>query len=246
MVSTRSSSRADSAGPEPTPTSTSTSTPSTPTPATRKRKPATSAPSTTTRRRAHRASAFEHTPTFWTLLWMAVSLPLVIWDTGYVLGRPHTMEGGAAHWPLWLPYKLYGEVDHIYGWKAFHANNGFTAAQGLLNVVETLMYAVYLWLWYSRGEATTHGRVVTGRPGALAVLIGFSAAVMTLSKTFLYCEWQLMNADPRRRQMAGGAKYRSQGPTSTSLALTTLATTAPLILSSSGSYPSTFCSLPLT
>ncbi|EFY97532.2 hypothetical protein X797_007112 [Metarhizium robertsii] len=184
MVSTRSSSRADSAGPEPTPTSTST--PSTPTPATRKRKPATSAPSTTTRRRAHRASAFEHTPTFWTLLWMAVSLPLVIWDTGYVLGRPHTMEGGAAHWPLWLPYKLYGEVDHIYGWKAFHANNGFTAAQGLLNVVETLMYAVYLWLWYSRGEATAHGRVVTGRPGALAVLIGFSSAVMTLSKTFLY------------------------------------------------------------
>lgn len=246
MVSTRSSSRADSAGPEPTPTSTST--PSTPTPATRKRKPATSAPSTTTRRRAHRASAFEHTPTFWTLLWMAVSLPLVIWDTGYVLGRPHTMEGGAAHWPLWLPYKLYGEVDHIYGWKAFHANNGFTAAQGLLNVVETLMYAVYLWLWYSRGEATAHGRVVTGRPGALAVLIGFSAAVMTLSKTFLYCKWSLMNAGPAAQTDGWGAKYRSQGPTSTSLALTTLATTTPLILSSSGSYPSMLCfsSLDLT
>lgn len=98
------------------------------------------------------------------------------------------MEGGAAHWPLWLPYKLYGEVDHIYGWKAFHAKNGFTAAQGFLNVVETLMYAVYLWLWYSRSEVTAQGRVVTSRAGALAVLIGFSAAVMTLSKTILYCK----------------------------------------------------------
>lgn len=99
------------------------------------------------------------------------------------------MEGGAAHWPLWLPYKLYGEVDHIYGWKAFRANNGFTSAQGFLNVLETLMYAVYLWLWYSRGEVTSQGRVVTGRIGALAVLVGFSSAVMTLSKTVLYCEW---------------------------------------------------------
>lgn len=176
---------------------------------------------------------------------MGVSLPLVIWDTGYVLGRPHTMEGGAAHWPLWLPYKLYGEIDHIYGWKAFHAKNGFTAAQGLLNVVETLMYAVYLWLWYSRGEATTHGRVVTGRPGALAVLIGFSSAVMTLSKTFLYCKWR--PGMRTRGADAGvlGAKYQ-QGPTSTSLALTTLATTTPLISSFSGSYPSTLCSLTLT
>ncbi|KHN99745.1 uncharacterized protein MAM_02598 [Metarhizium album ARSEF 1941] len=118
---------------------------------------------------------------------MAVSLPLVVWDTGYVLGRPHTMDGGAAHWPLWLPYKLYGQVDHVYGWKAFHARDGFTAAQGLLNVVETLLYAAYLWLWYSRGEPAAHGpRLVTGRPAARAVLLGFSSAVMTLSKTLLY------------------------------------------------------------
>jgi hypothetical protein len=98
------------------------------------------------------------------------------------------MEGGVAHWPLWQPYKLYGQVDHIYGWKAFNAKNGFTSAQGFLNVVETLMYAVYLWLWYSRGRATSAGRVVSGRAAALAVLVGFSAAVMTLSKTVLYCE----------------------------------------------------------
>lgn len=35
-----------------------------------------------------------HAPDNVTLFWMAVSLPLVIWDSIYVLGRPHTMEGG--------------------------------------------------------------------------------------------------------------------------------------------------------
>lgn len=35
-----------------------------------------------------------HAPDRATLLWFAISLPLVIWDSIYVLGRPHTMEGG--------------------------------------------------------------------------------------------------------------------------------------------------------
>ncbi|KFA48357.1 hypothetical protein S40293_04491 [Stachybotrys chartarum IBT 40293] len=139
-----------------------------------------SSSSTTTTTTAAAASGWRHVPTRWTVIWMAVSLPLVVWDTVYVLGRPLTMEGGPLHWPLWAPYKLYGEVDHIYGWKAFNAHNGFTAAQGTLNVIETVMYAAYLWL------ARSNGRTVGGRQGALAVLIGFSAAVMTLSKTVLY------------------------------------------------------------
>ncbi|KAG5958205.1 hypothetical protein E4U57_001478 [Claviceps arundinis] len=151
---------------------------------------------------AAQRSIFTHTPSSFTLLWLALSLPLVIWDTGYVLGRPHTMHGGRAHWPLWLPYKLYGEVDYVYGWKAILDKNGFTAAQSTLNVVETVLYLAYLWLWRSRGSreggdaaaaaAAPGGRegrgawVVRGRVGALALLVGFSAAVMTLSKTLLY------------------------------------------------------------
>ncbi|KAG6250071.1 hypothetical protein E4U23_001683 [Claviceps purpurea] len=146
---------------------------------------------------------FTHAPSSFTLLWLAISLPLVIWDTGYVLGRPHTMHGGRAHWPLWLPYKLYGEVDYVYGWKAILDKNGFTAAQSTLNVIETVLYLAYLWLWRSRGSweggdaaaaaaaapGDREGRgawVVRGRVGALALLLGFSAAVMTLSKTLLY------------------------------------------------------------
>jgi hypothetical protein len=175
MVNTRSASRA-SMGPDfiATPSATK-STSSSLTPAAR----------STPTAKAH---GWSHTPTPITLLWLAISVPLVAWDTGYVLGRPHTMEGGALHWPVWSPYKLYGTVDHIYGWKAWDSNNGFTGAQSLLNVVESVMYGWYLWLCVSQGQGEGWTRTVTGRTGGKALLVGFSAALMTLSKTALYCE----------------------------------------------------------
>lgn len=111
--------------------------------------------------------------------------------------RPHTMPGGSLHWPIWSPYELYGKVDYIYGWKAFNDGNGFTSAQGFLNVVETVMYLYYLYVVYTHGKITKvlggkkraigsgyiGERKVGGREGAAAVIVGFSAAVMTLSKT---------------------------------------------------------------
>ncbi|KAL7822078.1 hypothetical protein V8C26DRAFT_389870 [Trichoderma gracile] len=175
MVTTRASSRAASVEP----TSLFPQTPST------KR---TSKSSSSSSKSSSR-STFTHAPTTTTLLWLALSLPLVIWDTGYVLLRPHSMPGGAWHYPLWAPYKLYGEVDHIYGFKAFRAGNGFTSAQGFLNAVETLLYLWYLGAWYFGGKRTSSAggyKVVSGRAGARATLVGFSAAVMTLSKTVLY------------------------------------------------------------
>lgn len=151
-----------------------------------------SSPPTTTTRRSPWPG---HAPSTTTLAWLAVSLPLVIWDTGYVLGRPATMPGGWAHAPLWTPYELYGRVDHVYGFKQWDLGNGFAAAQGWLNAVETAMYLVYLSIWWRRrrgvgggsgGGGKTQRQVVAGRDGALAVLVGFSAAVMTVSKTVLY------------------------------------------------------------
>ncbi|RFU26941.1 hypothetical protein B7463_g9402, partial [Scytalidium lignicola] len=137
-----------------------------------------------------------------TLVWLGISLPLVAWDTGYVLLRPHSMPGGSLHWPLWVPYELYGKIDYIYGWKAFDEHNGFTAAQGALNAVESAMYLYYLYIMYAYGKRVGSGRTsakrssdargffaqrsIEGRYGAVAALVVYTAAIMTLSKTVLY------------------------------------------------------------
>lgn len=183
MVGTRSTSAALAQGTTPRKPNGDTPTPTTTTTTTKKR---TSPTTTTTTKRT-----WSHAPSTVTLTWLAISLPLVIWDTGYVLGRPHTMPGGWAHSPLWTPYELYGRIDGMYGFKQWDAGNGFTAAQGWLNALETAMYLGYAWLWYHGGAATglqdaSGRRRVAGRRGAYAVLVGFSAAVMTLSKTVLY------------------------------------------------------------
>ncbi|MCJ1478275.1 hypothetical protein MMC13_006952 [Lambiella insularis] len=144
-----------------------------------------------------------HTPSNLTLIWLVISVPLVVWDASYVLLRPYSMPGGSLHWPVWVPYKLYGEVDHVYGFQAMEAKNGFTAGQTMLNVVETIGYMTYLWIVWKYGRATEdvegtgapsfksvgwvgEARSVSGSEGGLAVLVAFSMAVMTLSKTALY------------------------------------------------------------
>ncbi|ROW14983.1 hypothetical protein VPNG_03457 [Cytospora leucostoma] len=147
--------------------------------------------STRSKRQTRAASGWSHAPTTTTLLWLAISLPLVAWDTGYVLGRPATMPGGWAHSPIWTPYELYGKVDHMYGFKQYNLGNGFTAAQGTLNVIETLLYLVYITIWYRAAPSlgvkeSASRRRIAGKSAGLAVLVGFSASVMTVSKTILY------------------------------------------------------------
>jgi hypothetical protein len=130
------------------------------------------------------------------------------------------MPGGALHWPLWVPYELYGKVDYIYGWKAFNEHNGFTAAQGALNCVETLCYLYYLYVLFAHGrQAAAHGRSVEGPQAGIAVLVVFSAAVMTLSKTVLYCTRAFILYE--EQPLANS----SQGSMSTSPASKTSATT---------------------
>ena len=131
------------------------------------------------------AAAWSHVPTNLTLLWLVISLPLVLWDIAYVLLRPHSMPNGKFQSPIFTPYVLYGSVDHIYGWEAYNAGNGFTAAQSILNLVETTGYLGYLWIVWKRGTGDL--RAVHGGWGGLAVLIGFALSTMTLSKTVLYC-----------------------------------------------------------
>ena len=96
----------------------------------------------------------------------------------------------------------------IYGFPAYHNKNGFPSAQGSLNVVETLIYLFYLYTVFTHGRQTAaqgrgapkkeavgwlaEGRRVTGSAASLAVLAGFSASLMTLSKTALYCKSSLV------------------------------------------------------
>jgi hypothetical protein len=59
-----------------------------------------STPSKSSRSRGARKGKWAHTPSNLTIIWLLVSLPLVAWDTGYVMLRPLTMPGGSLHWPL--------------------------------------------------------------------------------------------------------------------------------------------------
>lgn len=161
---------------------------------------ATTTPSRSRRKRA----GWTYTPTPLTLVWLLFSLPLVIWDTAYVLLQPYTFPGGALHSPVFVPYALYGEVDLVYGREAFETGIGFTRAQGTLNLLETMGYLGYLYVVYKHGEGigaerdagilgqAIHkmgfGGNVGGGWGGMACLFGFALSVMTLSKTILYGE----------------------------------------------------------
>ncbi|KAF1843061.1 uncharacterized protein K460DRAFT_367993 [Cucurbitaria berberidis CBS 394.84] len=143
-----------------------------------------------------------HTASNITILWLTVSIPLVLWDSLYILLRPHTMSGGALQWPLWKPYEIYASIDHVYGWPGWDRKDGFGGAQGALNAVEVVLYGLYAMIIYNHGVSAAGGtglqlgegvgawfaggRKVRGPTGNRALIIGFAAAVMTLSKTVLY------------------------------------------------------------
>lgn len=112
------------------------------------------------------------------------------------------MAGGALQWPIWKPYEIYASIDHVYGWPGWENKDGFGGAQGVLNAVELVLYGLYAMILYNHSVPTTGGtgvqlsegvggflaggRKVRGKTGNRALLIGFAAAVMTLSKTVLY------------------------------------------------------------
>ncbi|KAF8066961.1 hypothetical protein FPV67DRAFT_1417397 [Lyophyllum atratum] len=105
----------------------------------------------------------------WISLWFLLTVPVIAWDVGYCFMRPRSMRGGDLHW-LWKPYSIYQDV---YGLPALRAGNGFTNAQSLLNVFETILNILYLYF----------AHVAAWPP---ATLIGFASACMTLAKTILY------------------------------------------------------------
>ena len=148
-----------------------------------------------------------HTPSTVMSIWLLISLPLVLRDASYLLLKPLSADGGHLHSPVWTPYLLYGIVDYTYGRPVFNARTGLTAAQTVMNLVETAAYLFYLRIVYiygiskadsGRGYHKKRGldalwwflrsdKVVSGREGAIAVLVGYTASTATLSRTALYC-----------------------------------------------------------
>ncbi|CEH18201.1 related to adiponectin receptor 1 [Ceraceosorus bombacis] len=116
-----------------------------------------------------------HKPQTWISAWFVFSSLLVIWDTGYIFSRPHSFKDGFL-FPIWAPYGKYEGVDLIYSRKAWEDKLGFTAAQASLNVVETILNFAYLGL----------AHFAEPRYLAVSPLVGFTAVVMTWSKTALY------------------------------------------------------------
>lgn len=113
-----------------------------------------------------------HTPTTLTLTWLAIAIPLVVWDALYILLRPHTLPGGRFHAPIWTPYQLYGSVDKLYGAKAWRASgegkDGVVIAQAFFNLLEVVGYGVYLYMvmMASGGVSTISHGIGIGSSGS--------------------------------------------------------------------------------
>jgi hypothetical protein len=157
-------------------------------------------PDSSSRRRD--APLWCHTPPPIAFPWLVLSLPLVLWDTVYIMGRPHTFAGGAIAWPLYVPYELYGRVDPVYSVDAYYNGLGWTGAQGLGNVFETLAYVAYIYIVvaYGRNEGRAEGilgslgavgrkRRVYGHWGAIASLVSYTTFMVTVAKSVLYCKY---------------------------------------------------------
>ena len=88
----------------------------------------------------------------------------------------------------------------MYGFPAWEDKNGFTAAQASMNVVETAVYLVYLYIVGAHGVENTkvqgrgafssswwgRARVLGGPAAGAACLAGLAGSLMTMSKTMLY------------------------------------------------------------
>ncbi|PVF95142.1 hypothetical protein CPB86DRAFT_788326 [Serendipita vermifera] len=110
----------------------------------------------------------------WISIWVVASTLMIFLDSSFCFARPKSFEGGEWHW-FWKPfgYGIYQNVDLNYGVEAYKRGDGFPNAQSLLNVLETLVNLVYLYL-------------VEVSQSPIAPLVGFGAATASFSKTILY------------------------------------------------------------
>lgn len=125
---------------------------------------------------ANGTAVVTHKPHTLVSAWLLLSSFVVAWDVGYILLRPRSMKGGDLHW-IWSPYALYMDVDYIYGLPSWDTKDGFPAAQSLMNVGESFLNLLYIYLAHVKASESSL---------AVAPIWGLIAVIMTLSKTILY------------------------------------------------------------
>ncbi|PPQ72340.1 hypothetical protein CVT26_007311 [Gymnopilus dilepis] len=108
----------------------------------------------------------------WISLWFLLTAPIILWDAGYVLMRPRSMEGGDLRW-FWRGFDLFERIDIVYSVKGFHDKAGFAPAAAVSNLIETSLNLLYVY--------TVHLS-----PRNTAPLYGFAGASLTLCKTTIW------------------------------------------------------------
>lgn len=126
-----------------------------------------------------------HKPRLSVLLWTAFTFPFTIWDTLYIALRPRTLPGHEWHDPIWTQVGTYAAVDGVYGEQAWIEGEGWTAAQGVVNVTEVILC---LWYYALVRKSRNEGKCVGGRVGSKACVVGLMAGTATLTKSMLYCK----------------------------------------------------------
>ncbi|KAF9532669.1 hypothetical protein CPB83DRAFT_890853 [Crepidotus variabilis] len=108
----------------------------------------------------------------WISAWFAITAPIILWDAGYLLMRPRSMEGGDLRW-IWSFFDIYERIDNVYSIKGYYEKAGFGPAAAVLNIIETTLNLLYLYF-------------VHVAPNDMAPIFGFSGAGLTLAKTTLW------------------------------------------------------------
>jgi hypothetical protein len=106
-------------------------------------------------------------------VWLLVSALVVLWDAAFVLLQPRTFPGGDLHW-LFKAYDTYSLVDKAYSKEAYLHGDAFPTAQAVINLMEIALQFYSLTLLHINKDKPK------------AVLVAFSAQLMTLAKTVLY------------------------------------------------------------
>eukprot|EP01127_Copromyxa_protea_P018115 TRINITY_DN5628_c0_g1_i2.p1 TRINITY_DN5628_c0_g1~~TRINITY_DN5628_c0_g1_i2.p1 ORF type:complete len:176 (-),score=38.26 TRINITY_DN5628_c0_g1_i2:20-547(-) len=107
----------------------------------------------------------------WLSLWAVVSSLVCLWDAGFVLSRPDSMEGGKLAW-IWAPYPAYYNVDRSYA----DLENVWTITQSYGNIIE-IVFCLFAFILSLSSSAETQLN---------SVLLIIITSTMTLWKTILY------------------------------------------------------------